>query len=1019
MFEFFYKRTHLLFATIIGMFIFGILGLVNMPKNLFPDSARPEVVVFTTMSGATANLIATSVSKPIEEEIAKLSNVYDIRSANVPNFSIIHIVFDYTKTLNNSMLDVSNALNKVKSKLPQNISSSIYLMGTFTQPVDIFSVSSDKLSLSEIRKIVDSFIKPRLLNSQDIGNVEVFGGYESAIMIQVNPDKLKKYNLNLSTVLKIISNENKNIPIGFVKSKNNFITLNYYGDSSNINKIKQLPISKNIILQDIAKVKWSSKTGNSGYIGNNIRSIAISVQRTPNGQVLKTSDSARKIIAQIKKDYPSLKITISDTQRQIVETSNNNMIEALRDAILYTLLVLLIFLGNFRAIFAAGLSIPLVFFGTITFIWLFIGEMNIIIYTGIILALGMLIDDAVVVLENIERHLEKNENLQDAIFHGTKEVLAPIFAGTFATGVILFPLIFVGGYPGKIFMPLIETILIALFVSYFISITFIPKLSSYLYRNGHNKTVVEQVFEKIYENTFGKFVAPYLSILHFSKNGIKYLRRVVLIIGAFIILGLSVKNIMPTIGKDTMPPMDTGIMKVSVEFSSNLNVDETINRLKPFTEWLKNQPWLEKSSIAIGTEIGILSLSGGGSGNSVMMNIIAVNRFKREKNLWELEKDVRDHLSNLQGVKKLSVIDYGATAVSTILSPLNIQLRSDNYEELPEKSHKVTNLLYKIKGLTTIKTSWDKDFEEIVLKIDKNKALSYGVTPLEIVSQIALKEQNIVISSNLSSLNSQPIKISFSDNFSKNIENLKLLLIDTKQGSVPLMQLATIKKDWTYNKIERDKLQYSIDIMAYRNRRPVTHLTDDSNKILKEAGINKYYQMGDIVSLNDSFGRVIKAIGIGIILLILTLTVIYKSLKLSLIMIMVLPLSMIGASWSLIIADKPSCMPSMVGILLLFGIIIKNAVLLIDFYQEKRETNSPFDSAVESIKLRFRPVMMTAFGTIAGMIPIALEQAIGLERLSPIADVAIGGLLIGTFLTLIYIPMLAYITDKKIAKTLY
>ena len=191
MFEFFYKRTHLLFATIAGLFIFGILGLIFMPKNLFPDSARPEIVVFTSMPGASANVIATSVSKPIEEEVAKLSHIYDIRSTNVPNFSIVHIIFDYTKTLNDSMLDVSNALNKIKSKLPPHTTSAIYLVGTFTQPVDLFSVSSDKMSLSEVRKIVDSFIKPKLLTNKEIGNVEIFGGYESAISITIDAKKLK------------------------------------------------------------------------------------------------------------------------------------------------------------------------------------------------------------------------------------------------------------------------------------------------------------------------------------------------------------------------------------------------------------------------------------------------------------------------------------------------------------------------------------------------------------------------------------------------------------------------------------------------------------------------------------------------------------------------------------------------------------------------------------------------------------------------------------------------------------
>ena len=208
---------------------------------------------------------------------------------------------------------------------------------------------------------------------------------------------------------------------------------------------------------------------------------------------------------------------------------------------------------------------------------------------------------------------------------------------------------------------------------------------------------------------------------------------------------------------------------------------------------------------------------------------------------------------------------------------------------------------------------------------------------------------------------------------------------------------------------------YSLDINGYRSKRPVTHLTEDAEKALTQIKNDNdviITQEGDIAQINDSFARMMRAIGLGILLLTIALIAIYKSVRLSLIMIFVLPLSLIGAAWGMLLFHKPSCMPSMLGILLLFGIIIKNAVLLIDFYQKYRESGeSPFESAIESVRIRFRPVMMTAFGTIAGMIPIALEQAVGLERLSPLADVAIGGLLIGTLLTLIFVPMYAYSVD--------
>ena len=1016
MFEFFYRRTHFLMAIILGMFVFGIIGLIKMPKNLFPNSNRPEVVIFTQVPGAAPSVVASSVSKPIEEEMATLSHVYEIKSTNVANFSIVHVIFDYKKTLQDAAVDVSNALNRVKSTLPSGTVPSIYLVGDFTAPVDVFALSpkNDKITLPEIRKIATSFIKPKLLSNPDIGNVEVFGGYESSIMIKIDPLKLEKYHLSLDNVIKVIQSTNKDMPVGFIKDKDSFLTLTFYGEETDIKKLNDLFIKPNLKLKDIATISWSYKTNNSAYIGNNAPSIAISVQRAPGGNLLATSDAARSEMKKIEQMYPNIKVTISDTQRTLVETANLNMLEALRDAIIFTLMVLLLFLANLRALAAAAISIPMVFFGVLAFLYLTGRELNIIIYTAIILALGMLTDDAVVVLENIERHIEEGEELKSAIYNGTKEVLMPVFAGTISTIAIIFPLMFVGGYPEKIFRPLIETLIVALLISWFLSVTFIPKLSEYLYKNGTNKTKFEKFFEALYQKTIAKLITPYISILKFSNGKFAPLRRMLLIAGAIFVLAMTLKNIVPTLGRDVMPPMDTGIMKAKIEFSSNLNADASKERLKPFLNWLNQQPWLENSSIAIGTEPGVLSISGNGGGNAVMMTITAVDRFHRKKTIWQLEREVRDELSKIEGIKNLAVFDFGATALSTINAPLSIEFRSDNYEKLPKLAHEAEKIIQNIKGLTTTMISWDKDFLEAEVVIDKNKALSYGLTPGAILMQIALKDQVASISSSLASMNVQFVRVKFANDFDKNLQTLKMLPITTKNGTIPLSEVADIKTHFTYSKIDRNNLQYSIEAMGYREKRAISKITDDADKLLHEHGITNYYQAGDMKELNDAFSRLIKAVVIGVIVLILTLMVVYQSLRLSLIMIVVLPLSMIGGMWGLLIANKPSCMPSMVGLLLLFGIIIKNAVLLIDFYKEfEKEGVKPFESALMAIKVRFRPVMMTAFGTIAGMIPIALERAIGLERLSPIADVAIGGLLIGTLLTLVYVPMLAYSTDPR------
>jgi len=1022
MFDFFYKRPYVLYAIIAIFFMMGTVGLVTLPKNLFPDSNPPEVVVITSVPGATAKVAANSVSKPIEEEVARLSLVTDVSSVNVANYSIVKITFSYKKSLNAAAVDVANALSIAKAKLPRTANPAIYTVGAFTLPVDVIALSpkNNSINLADIRKIADSFIKPALLSNGAIGNVEVFGGYQSAIDIEVDPFKAKRYGVNLETITKAIGALNRDIPIGFIKGDNDFYTVTFYGEKDNIEKLKQLQIMPNVRLSDIADVKWSYKRRTSGYIGNGKDAIALAIQRAPDGSVLDVSNAARTAMKKLAIKYPNIKFEISDTQRTLVIQSNTNMLEALRDAIIFTLIVIMLFLGNFRAIIAAGVSIPMVFFASIAIIWLTGGELNIVVYTAIILSLGMLTDDAVVVLENIERHInEGKEDLKTAIRNGTKEVVKPVFAGTLATITILFPLMFIGGFPQKIFRPLVETLIVALIVSYFLSMTFIPILSELLYKNGTKRTKFELFIGKFYPATIGKFIAPFIGILKFTNGKkLRIPRRMILIGGGMFIMMISLRNVMPAIGRDSMPPMDTGIIKAQIMFSSNDTVDSAEKRLKPVLKWLKNQPWFVMSSVAFGTEPGVLSLGSGNLPTEATITVNAVNRFERKETIWQIEEALRERIAKLQGVKRSDVFDFGATAVSTINAPLVLRLKSPTLEGLAPYSHKVEDDMRAIRGLTSLSTSWDKDFMEVELDIDENKALSYGLTPYQIAMQLPLKGQVISLNSNLASMNAQYVRLYLKGKFSKNIETLKLLPISTKFGEIPLAELASIKKHLTYSKIERDEMQYSLDVNGYRAKQAITHLTDDAKKIIQEKKLNnvEIVQAGSIVAIEDSFHRMIKALGLGLILLILTLMAIYRSLKLAILMILVMPLAMTGAVWSMLFFDKPMCLPSMLGILLLFGIVIKNAVLFVDFYQEyKAEGDSPFESAMEAMRVRYRPIMMTTFGTIAGMLPIALEEAVGLERLSPLADVSIGGLL--TFTVLIYVPMFTYIFDKDNKKT--
>jgi len=280
MFDFFYKRPYLLYSGIASFFIMGIIALVTLPKNLFPDANPPQVIVITNIPGATAQVVASSVSKPIEQEISRLGLLKDVSSVNVANYSIVKAEFTYDKELSSAAVDVANALSIAKAKLPSGANPAIYTAGDFTLPVDVVSLSpkNKNINLADIRKIADSFIKPYLLSNKNIGNVEVFGGYNSAINIVVDPFRAKRYGVNFQTLVKTIKTLNHDMPLGFIKGEKNFYTVSFYGEKDNIEKLKQLPILPNVKLSDIADVSWSYKKRTSGYIGNAKESIALAIQ---------------------------------------------------------------------------------------------------------------------------------------------------------------------------------------------------------------------------------------------------------------------------------------------------------------------------------------------------------------------------------------------------------------------------------------------------------------------------------------------------------------------------------------------------------------------------------------------------------------------------------------------------------------------------------------------------------------------------------------------------------------------
>ena len=483
--QFVFNRKYLIFAVFAILATLGVIGYFTLPKKLFPDIERPHIVVVTKYPGADAENVATYVTIPLERRLQTISLVRRITSTSSDGVSSIDVEFEYGKDINTAAVDVINEIKKVQ--LPPDVKQPIiFKKDSSTPPVIVLALSPKKgshLSLADVRELAENQIKDELLRLPHVRNVDVFGGYQKEVRIELDLKKLKEYNLSPADVLRFVSASNRNIPIGILVGERNRLTLKLLGQAEHVEQIKKLHITPNLTLGDIAEVKVGHADPRSFFFANGKEAVALAIQRLRNGDYLKTIGEVESLIPKLQREYPEISITVADSMKKITETSFYNMLEVLRDAVIYTLLVMFLFLANIRLTLGVVFSIPFVYVGSIGVMKLLGIEFNIVSETGLILALAMLADDAVVVLENIERHItELKENVKEAVVKGTAEVMFAVAGGSLAITAILLPLFFVGGYAGKVFHFLISTLIIAIWVSWFVSVTFLPLFAAWIFR---------------------------------------------------------------------------------------------------------------------------------------------------------------------------------------------------------------------------------------------------------------------------------------------------------------------------------------------------------------------------------------------------------------------------------------------------------------------------------------------------------------------------------------------------------
>ena len=1004
----------------LALFVFlGIIGYQKVDRKLFPESNYPEIAVVIIQPGGSAKTLAANVAVPVEEELYSLDKIRRVFSTTIDEVSVIRAEFEYSKDLDMAGSDVTNSINKIRSSLPPDIKEpQVHKISAATAPIVVIGISSDSMPLPDIRQLAENELRHELLKTSGVANIDIFGSYKKEVQIIINKARLDQYGLGLTEVLATLQSNNKDYAIGFISNEKNRYLLKSPGKEETVQGLRDLRLTPDVRLGDVSNIYFGHYENSSSYYGNGRESIALSVQRGLGADVIKTIDRVEGQLEKIKKKYPNLRFEITDTQKDTIVQSTENMFESLRDAIIMSTIVVFFFLASFRQVLVVLATIPVVYATTIALMWVVGIEFNVVTLTGIILALGLLLDDTVVVMENIERHYkEGGDDIKKSVITGTKEIMFADLSGTITTMIALSPILFVGGYPQTIFRPLVGTLLLALTASYIISITAVPLLSMKI-------LTMEQPWLLRLENFFHRITNLVNDQIRsfFSAAVSLALRSKIVALAYFICLALlfvvSMRGVMPTVGQELMPPMDTGGIKVNIVTDPNLPI-ETSQRLveEVNTILTENGPLLRLSS-AIGSEPGVLSIGSDSGTDHIAITATYVNRYERDETIWEIEHRLRPLLARIDNIKSLEVVDYGATALASIRASIDVTLSSPSFADLETAGDLVEKALYKTKGLVSVARTWNNDKTVYNLEIDQARAALYGLKSGNIAGQLQAVLRGALVAS-FPLLNSVDfgVRVWLPACQRDSMDILQSTLLDSPQGKIPLAAIASLKKEQEPGIITREGLNYTLNVYGSREKAAISHIMADFQKAFTGPKLPPSVTMeqsGDIKQFKSAAGRMVGAIGLAVILIFFTLIALFNSIRVAILIVLSIPLTIIGASWTNLILDYHVSMPAMIGFILLSGIIVNNAILLIHFAQEKMaEGLTKKEAMLESIRIRTRPVLMTAFAVAAGMLPVALGSAIGLERLAPLGAVAIGGLIVGTFLTLLFIPLIFIMVTKE------
>ncbi|MBN1446375.1 MAG: efflux RND transporter permease subunit [Bacteroidetes bacterium] len=1008
------------YAVTIAGVVFGVLAYLSLPIQLFPDTAPPLVNVLTPWPGTAAEDVADLVSDPIEREAAALEGVYKVNATSQDGLSLVSIEFDYDVSVDLAAVDVQNAIARIRGKLPGDIGEpQVLKFSTSNRPVMTLGLRGS--DMAEVRRTAEDILSPELQRVQGVALIDVFGGYRPEITVEIDRNRLEAHRLSLPAVVEAISSSNVSVPAGQINSGGRQFTFRVDEQRSSLQEIAAVvvgtPDGKRVLVRDVARVRDGTSEDQSRFRVNGKSAIAMQVFKQDDANTVEVVERAQEKIREFRERYPTLEIVEAEESASFTRQVVDNMLGSVWQALLLAAVVIFLFLASIRRGIVVAISMPMSFLLTFAGMQLFGIEVNMVTLTAIILSVGMVVDASVVVLENITRRYEE-EGLTplQAALAGANEIQFAVIAGNATTITVLIPLLFLYGFIGMTFGPLASTLIIAFVSSLLVSLGLVPILTM-LVTGRHGK--LESLAVKAaapWNAMMDRLRAAYLWLLEHALR-----RRWVVMVTAGILFVVGLIMLRGQ-GMELLPKMDGGSSFVTVETPSGSSLEETEQVMKDVERVLLEEKEMLRISNQMGFEPGMHSFGGGGVQGPTQgyIALTLTPRTEREESIWDIQDRLREKLSLIPNIQNFVVRESGSTAKSTTASSIVVSIRGEDPLVLDRLGEEVLEKMRAIIGVVNPYRSWRIDQKSIALSIHADRARELGLSPAAAARTMvqALDGMPAGVFRG-SSGEDTPIRVRYGREFRGERSDARdVRILSPRDASiVPIGAIITEREVDVQGLVKRENLEATLEVLALHRDRPLNFVTEDVRSAVSRIPVPRGYRIsleGEDKDMGESRGELLGALGIALIAVYLLLVAQFRSFIHPITVLMSVPLSLIGVSAALWIAGMPVSMPVMVGLILLVGIVVNNSIILIDFIRQRREEGmARRDAILGSVETRFRPIMMTSFSTIVGMIPLAMEWALGAERFSPLAVAVIGGMTASTFLTMVVIPVLYDLMDRE------